>query len=62
MVNRSRRRSGLKVSADGRGVVSHVGARLLLDLADRVGLTDGLSVAMAPTKQLSLREWCTGGR
>ncbi|MEO5899173.1 MAG: IS1380 family transposase [Ilumatobacteraceae bacterium] len=51
MVNRSRRRSGLKVSADGRGVVSHVGARLLLDLADRVGLTDGLSVAMAPTKQ-----------
>jgi hypothetical protein len=32
-------------------VVSHVGARLLSDLADRVGLTGGLSVAMAPTKQ-----------
>ena len=50
-MNRSRRRSRLKVSADGRGVVSHAGARLLSDLADRVGLTDGLSVAMAPTKQ-----------
>ena len=50
-MNGSRRRPGLKVSADGRGVVSHVGARLLSDLADRVGLTDGLSVAMAPTKQ-----------
>lgn len=51
MVKRSRCRPRLKVSADGRGVVSHAGARLLSDLADQVGLTDGLSIAMAPTKQ-----------
>jgi len=39
------------VTADGRGVASHAGARLLSDLADAVGLTAGLSTAMAPTKQ-----------
>jgi len=39
------------VSSGGRGVVSHVGARLLSDLADRLGLGDGLSAAMAPTKR-----------
>jgi hypothetical protein len=32
-------------------VVSHAGARLLADLADELGLTEGLSMAMAPTKQ-----------
>ena len=31
--------------------MNHVGARLLADLADQVGLTDALSIAMAPTKQ-----------
>lgn len=51
MVNRNQSRARLKVSADGRGVVGHAGARLLADLADRVGLTSGLSTAMAPTKQ-----------
>ena len=51
MVNRNQSRPRLKVSADGRGVVGHAGARLLADLADRVGLTSGLSTAMAPTKQ-----------
>ena len=51
MVKRNRCRPRLKVSADGRGVVGHAGARLLSDLADRLGLTDGLSSAMAPTKQ-----------
>ena len=30
--------------------MSHAGARLLCELADGLGLTDGLSVAMAPTK------------
>lgn len=50
-VNRTRRHARLVVSADGSNVVSHVGARLLLDLADAVGLTGGLSVAMTPTKQ-----------
>jgi len=38
------------VTADGTNVVGHAGARLLSDLADEVGLTDGLSTAMAPTK------------
>ena len=51
MVNRNQRRPRLKVSGDGRGVVGHAGARLLSDLADRVGLTAGLSTAMLPTKQ-----------
>jgi hypothetical protein len=51
MVKRNRCRPRLKVSSDGRGVVGHAGARLLSDLADRVGLTAGLSDAMAPTKQ-----------
>ena len=50
-MNRSQGRSRLKVTGDGRGVVGHAGARLLSDLADRVGLTAGLSTAMAPTKQ-----------
>lgn len=39
------------VTADGKNVVGHAGARLLSDLADKLGLTDGLSTAMAPTKQ-----------
>jgi hypothetical protein len=51
MVKRNRRRAQLKVTADGRGVVGHAGARLLADLADEVGLTAGLSSAMVPTKQ-----------
>lgn len=51
MVKRNRRHRRLKVTADGRGVVCHAGTRLLSDLADQLGLTDGLSVAMAPTKQ-----------
>ena len=32
-------------------MVGHAGSRLLSDLADQLGLTEGLSVAMAPTKQ-----------
>ena len=51
MVNRNQGRSRLKVTGDGRGVVGHAGARLLSDLADRLGLTAGLSAAMLPTKQ-----------
>ena len=31
--------------------MNHVGARLVADLAERVGLCSGLSAAMAPTKQ-----------
>ena len=51
MVKRNRRRPRLKITGDGSGIVNHVGARLLADLADQLGLTSGLSVAMAPTKQ-----------
>src|SRR3954451_19501503 len=37
----------LRVTADGTGVVSHVGAALLRMLADRAGLTAALSGALA---------------
>lgn len=38
------------VTSDGDGIVSHAGSRLLAELADRVGLTDCLSRAMAATR------------
>lgn len=38
----------LVVSADGRGVVSHAGSRLLADLAARTTLTGQLSAVLAP--------------
>lgn len=41
----------VKVTGDGRGVAGHAGALLLAELADRVGLTDGLSAAMAHTRR-----------
>lgn len=50
-VKRNPARPRLTVTADARSVVGHAGARLLSDLADATGLTDGLSAAMAPTKQ-----------
>jgi hypothetical protein len=50
VVKRNRGRGRLRVTGDGKNVVSHVGARLVADLADAVGLTAGLSAAMAPTK------------
>ena len=51
MVNRRRRRPALRFTGDGSGLANHAGARLLADLADAVGLSGALSVAMAPTKQ-----------
>ncbi|GAA1911211.1 hypothetical protein GCM10009716_21450 [Streptomyces sodiiphilus] len=39
-------RPRLVVSADGRGVVSHAGSRLLADLADATGLTGALTDAL----------------
>ena len=47
----TQRRPNLVVSTGGRGVVAHAGARLLCDLADDLGLSRGLSAAMAPTKR-----------
>lgn len=41
----------VEVRADGEGLVSHAGAYLLVELADRLGLTAGLSAAMAPTRE-----------
>ena len=38
----------MRVMADGRGLVSHAGARLLADVADRSGLEADLSVALSP--------------
>ena len=52
MVNRNRRcRPRLKITGGGSGTVNHAGTRLVADLADTLGLTTGLSTAMAPTKQ-----------
>jgi len=41
----------VQVVADATGVVSHAGSVVLTELADRLGLTDGLSAAMAPTRE-----------
>jgi hypothetical protein len=46
----SSRRPRLSVTTGAKNVVTHAGARLLMDLADEVGLTDALSGALAPTK------------
>jgi len=40
-------RPKITVTADGQGVASHAGSRLLADLADRTGLTDALGDALA---------------
>jgi hypothetical protein len=43
---------GLEVSGDGTGVVSHAGLALLRHLADKTGLTGGLSRALASARIL----------
>jgi hypothetical protein len=43
---------GLEVSGGGRGVVSHAGLALLWHLADKTGLTSGLSRALATPRIL----------
>ena len=42
----------LEVTADGEGVVSHAGLVLLRQLADKTGLTGGLSRALAHRRLL----------
>jgi hypothetical protein len=44
-------RPKVTVSADGRGVVGHAGARLLADVADATGLTGAFSEALAGLRQ-----------
>src|SRR5256884_1129813 len=41
-------RPALKVTADGKGLATRAGSRLLAEMADRSGLTDALSEALAP--------------
>src|SRR6266516_1455250 len=48
-VNRSGRRHRVKVSADGRGVVSHAGTVLLRELATETGLAGAVSAALLDT-------------
>lgn len=43
---------GLRVTADGTGIVSHAGVALVRALADNVGLTAGLSRALASRRLL----------
>src|SRR5271167_493877 len=50
-MKRTARRPSVMVTTGGKGVVSHVGARLLCELADELSLTEQLSGAMAPTKR-----------
>ncbi len=44
--------TGLDVTADGEGIVSHAGLALLRQLADKSGLTGGLSRALASPRLL----------
>ncbi len=46
-VHRSRSVRRAKVTLDGKNLVSHAGAALLAELADRSGLTRAMSVAMS---------------
>jgi hypothetical protein len=50
-VQRDGRRFTVDVTADGDGLVSHAGAGLLAEAADRLGLTDALSRALAPVRE-----------
>lgn len=51
MVKRADRLRTVEVSADGAGLVSHAGVALLVELADRVGLTGALSDALAGMRE-----------
>ncbi len=51
LVKRTARLETVEVTADGEGLVSHAGVALLVELADRVGLTGGLSGALAGTRE-----------
>ena len=55
-VKRNSSRSKIVVTADGRGVVGHAGARLLVDLADATGLSKAMSDELASLRQ---RDWGT---
>ena len=50
------RRPKITVTADGTGVVSHVGSRLLADMADRTMLSAELSEALAGLRKSRTRQ------
>jgi len=50
-VTRAGRRINVAVTSDGEGLVSHAGAALLAETADRIGLTGALSRAVAGVRQ-----------
>ena len=47
---------GLEISGGGQGVVSHAGLALLRHLADKTGLTGGLSRALATRRILAFSD------
>jgi Transposase DDE domain group 1 len=50
-VQRDGRGVTVEVTADGDGLVSHVGSALLAQIADKSGLTQALSLRLASLKQ-----------
>jgi hypothetical protein len=52
LVNTTGWLKGLRVTADGTGIVSHAGVALIRALADNIGLTAGLSRALASRRLL----------
>src|SRR5258706_47105 len=50
-MKRTSSRPKIVVTADGRGVVAHAGARLLIDLADATGLSKTMSDELASLRQ-----------
>jgi DDE family transposase len=57
-VQREGRSSTVEVVADGDGLVSHAGAALLVEAADRLGLTAELSDALAAVRERRGRHDC----
>lgn len=51
LVKATTRLGTVEVTADGEGLVSHAGAVLVVELADRVGLTEALSDALAGSRE-----------
>ena len=54
-VKRGGRSVKVEVRADGEGLVSHAGAGLIAECADRLGLTSALDRALAPLRERSSR-------
>ena len=50
-MQRNRRVRRILVTSDGTGIVSHAGAFMVSQLADRIGLTDAFSAAMASIRR-----------